>query len=77
MKDQDFKGVYTSLPKLTAEDVADAVIYTLSTAPHVQVLLSLFSSAQLWSYFVVIVGARSDGETIGRICLKIFRCLCN
>lgn len=41
LKNQEFKGVYTSLPKLTAEDVADAVIYTLSTAPHVQVIIKL------------------------------------
>lgn len=36
---QEFKGVYTTLPKLTAEDVADAVVYALSTPPHVQVRL--------------------------------------
>lgn len=37
MSNQNFKEVYSSLPKLSSEDVADAVVYALSTPPHVQV----------------------------------------
>ncbi|KAF5281668.1 hypothetical protein FQR65_LT14598 [Abscondita terminalis] len=35
--DEVFQKFYASLPKLDSEDVADAVVYALSTPPHVQV----------------------------------------
>ncbi|EFA04837.1 farnesol dehydrogenase [Tribolium castaneum] len=34
---EDWKKLYNSMPKLQSEDVADAVVYVLSTPPHVQV----------------------------------------
>lgn len=35
--DAEFDKFFESMPKLLAEDVADAVVYALSTPPHVQV----------------------------------------
>ncbi|XP_044260590.1 farnesol dehydrogenase-like [Tribolium madens] len=34
---EDWEKLYNSMPKLQSEDVADAVVYVLSTPPHVQV----------------------------------------
>jgi NADP+-dependent farnesol dehydrogenase len=34
---KDWEKIYSAMPKLKSEDVADAVIYVLSTPPHVQV----------------------------------------
>lgn len=41
-KNEQYKAVYGSLPKLDPEDVADAVIYVLSTPPRVQVSNNTF-----------------------------------
>lgn len=58
------------MPKLTAEDVADAVIYALSTPPHVQVIIlnkkKTKQSIRLHAKnLILLIGARSYGETIG------------
>ncbi|GJQ81331.1 hypothetical protein Trydic_g20543 [Trypoxylus dichotomus] len=34
---KEFVDLFSSMPKLEADDVADAVLYILSTPPHVQV----------------------------------------
>jgi hypothetical protein len=47
---KDWEKIYSAMPKLKSEDVADAVIYVLSTPPHVQVsykLKCIFSNAEL------------------------------
>ncbi|KAF5281666.1 hypothetical protein FQR65_LT14596 [Abscondita terminalis] len=36
-KDESFVKFFQTMPKLDTEDVADAVVYALSTPPHVQV----------------------------------------
>ncbi|RZC37292.1 dehydrogenase/reductase SDR family member 11-like, partial [Asbolus verrucosus] len=36
-ENKDYEKLYKAMPKLKGEDVADAVVYVLSTPPHVQV----------------------------------------
>lgn len=43
-QDQQFASFLSTLPMLQADDVADAVLYVLSTPPHVQVRLFAFLS---------------------------------
>lgn len=48
---EQYKEVYGKLPKLLPKDVADSVLYVLSTPPTVQVS-SRFALLRLWYHFL-------------------------
>jgi NADP-dependent 3-hydroxy acid dehydrogenase YdfG len=50
-KSLDPEELFTRLPSLKPSDVADAVVYVLSTPSNVQVPLSLYSSLSVYARF--------------------------